>query len=127
MKQCVSKLNQLYKSQPALYEKQFEQDGFEWIDLNHRNECVIVYKRKGKKSKDDVLVILNMTPVIRMDWEIYVHDKSKWKEIFNSDAKEFWGTGDVFNPTIKADLIEKPSKKYKLKIHLPALGGVMLG
>ena len=70
-----------------LYEKQFEPEGFEWVDLNHRSESVIVYKRKGKKHKDDVLVILNMTPVVRHDWEIYAHGKSEWKEIFNSDER----------------------------------------
>ncbi len=74
-----------------------------------------------------LLVILNMTPVVRHDWEIYVTHKSKWKEIFNSDSKEYWGTGDVFNPDIKAELIDKESATYKLKIHLPALGGIVLG
>jgi 1,4-alpha-glucan branching enzyme len=126
MKHCVQKLNELYRGQPALYEKQFATDGFEWVDLNHRNECVIVYKRKGNKPKDDVLVILNMTPVVRENWEVYVHDKAKWQEVFNSDDKAFWGTGDVFNPTIKSELVDKPSKCYKLSLNLPALGGIVL-
>jgi len=126
MKYCVQKLNGLYRSEPALYEKQFEPDGFEWVDLNHRSESVMVYKRKGKKEKDDVLVILNVTPIVRQDWEIYVHGKGKWQEIFNSDAKEFWGTGDVFNPEIQSELVDKPSKCYRLKVHLPALGAVVL-
>lgn len=126
MKYCVQQLNQLYKSEPALYEKQFEPGGFEWVDLNHRSDSVMVYKRKGKKEKDDVLVILNVTPVVRHDWEIYVHGKGKWTEIFNSDSKEFWGTGDVFNPSIQSKLVDKPSKCYQLKVHLPALGAVVL-
>ena len=126
MKYCVQQLNQLYKSEPALYEKQFEPGGFEWVDLNHRSDSVMVYKRKGKKEKDDVLVILNVTPVVRQDWEIYVHGKGKWTEIFNSDSKEFWGTGDVYNPTIQSKLVDKPSKCYQLKVHLPALGAVVL-
>lgn len=126
MKYCVQQLNQLYQSEPALYEKQFEPGGFEWVDLNHRSESVMVFKRKGKKEKDDVIVILNVTPVVRHDWEIYVHGKGKWSEIFNSDSKEFWGTGDVFNPTIQSKLVDKPSKCYQLKVHLPALGAVVL-
>ncbi|MFX5578896.1 1,4-alpha-glucan branching enzyme, partial [Acinetobacter baumannii] len=47
MKYCVATLNKLYRSLPALYQKQFTNDGFEWIDLNHRNETVITYMRKG--------------------------------------------------------------------------------
>jgi 1,4-alpha-glucan branching enzyme len=126
MKYCVQQLNALYRSTPALYEKQFEQDGFEWIDLNHRSESVIVYMRKGKKAKDNVLVILNLTPVVRQDWEVYVHGKQNWTEAFNSDGKAFWGTGDVYNPGIISELVDKPSKCYKLKVHLPALGAVVL-
>jgi len=126
MKYCVQQLNHLYQSEPALYEKQFEPGGFEWVDLNHRSDSVMVYKRKGKKDKDDVIVILNVTPVVRHDWEIYVHGKGKWTEIFNSDAKEYWGTGDVYNPTIQSKLVDKSSKCYQLKVHLPALGAIVL-
>jgi 1,4-alpha-glucan branching enzyme len=126
MKNCVQKLNELYRNEPALYENQFSNDGFEWIDLNHRRESVIVFKRKGKKPKDDVLVILNMTIVVHNNWEINVNGKPKWKEIFNSDNKKFWGTGDVYNPEINTELIDKATKLYKLKIHLPALAAVVL-
>ncbi len=126
MKFCVQKLNELYRGEPALYEKQFEPGGFEWVDLNHRIESVLVYKRKGDKPKDDVLVILNVTPVVRMDWEIHVKGKEKWKEIFNSNDKEFWGTGDVFNPEIKSEAVNETEDWYKLKVHLPALAAVVL-
>jgi 1,4-alpha-glucan branching enzyme len=126
MKDCVTKLNELYRNEPALYQKQFQQDGFEWIDLNHRSESVITFKRKGKKPEDDVLIILNMTPVVRMDWEVHVHGKKEWNEIFNSNAKEFWGTGDVFNPEIRAEKVDDVSDWYRLKINLPALSGIVL-
>jgi 1,4-alpha-glucan branching enzyme len=126
MKHCVQKLNELYRAEPALYEKQYEPGGFEWVDLNHRNESVLVYMRKGKKPKDSLLIILNVTPVVRQDWEIYVHGKGKWNEVFNSNGEEFWGTGDVFNPSIASELVDKPSECYKIKVHLPALGAVVL-
>jgi 1,4-alpha-glucan branching enzyme len=126
MKHCVQQLNALYRSTPALYEKQFEQDGFEWIDLNHRSESVIVYMRKGEKTKDNTLIILNLTPIVRNDWEVYVHGKQTWTEAFNSDSKDYWGTGDVYNPEIRSELVDKPSKCYKLKLNLPALGAIVL-
>jgi 1,4-alpha-glucan branching enzyme len=126
MKRCVQQLNALYRNEPALYEKQFEPGGFDWIDLNHRSESVIAYMRKGKKEKDSVLVVLNLTPMVRHDWELYVHGKGKWAEIFNSDSKTFWGTGDVFNPEVRIELVDKPSKCYRLTLNLPALGAIVL-
>jgi len=126
MKHCISKLNKMYRGQPALYEKQFVSDGFEWIDLNHRSESVMAYMRKGDNPEDNILVILNVTPVVRWDWEIWVHGKAVWKEIFNSNAEEFWGTGDVYNTVIKGELADEDTACYKLKVHLPALGAIVL-
>ncbi len=126
LKYCVQQLNALYRNEPALYENQFEPGGFEWVDLNHRSESVLVYMRKGKKAKDNLLIILNVTPVVRHDWEIFVHGKGKWKEVFNSNATEYWGTGDVFNPTISSKLVDKPSQCYQIKLNLPALGAIVL-
>ncbi|HEY8688530.1 MAG TPA: 1,4-alpha-glucan branching protein GlgB [Chitinophagaceae bacterium] len=123
---CVKDLNHLYKNEPALYEHQFDPKGFEWIDLNHRDESVICYRRKGKRSHNDMLIILNMTPVVRNDWKVYAKDKPHWKEVYNSDDKKYWGTGDVLNPSIDAKLVDKKSRIFEINIHLPALGGVIL-
>ena len=122
---CVKALNNLYSSVPALHEKQFEPGGFEWVDLHHRQEAVIVFKRKGKDKKDDVLIILNMTPAVRRDWKIQVEGKAAWKEIFNSDSVEFYGTGDVYNPDPEVKLIEKNADLYEINCHLPALAGII--
>ena len=105
MKYRVQKLNELLKNEPALYEKQFDKSGFEWVDMNHRSESVISYKRKGNKPEEDVVSILNMPPLVHHDWEVHVYGKYEWKEIFNSDNQEFWGTCDVFNPDIKAEKV----------------------
>ncbi|AYD47559.1 1,4-alpha-glucan branching protein GlgB [Arachidicoccus soli] len=126
MKQCVMQLNKLYQAENALYEKQFEKDGFEWINLNHENECVVVFKRKGIKAKDDLLIILNLTPEVRLHWEINVFGKTKWVEVFNSNHKDFWGTGDVNNPDIFVKEIDKKAKYYSIKVNLPALSAVVL-
>jgi 1,4-alpha-glucan branching enzyme len=126
LQQCVKDLNHLYATEPALYEKQFEMDGFEWIDLNHRNESVIVFKRKGKKIKDNLLIILNMTPVVHMDWKVYTSDKDEWQEVFNSDRKIYQGSGDVLNPSPTVTLVDKKNKVFEINVHLPALGAVIL-
>jgi 1,4-alpha-glucan branching enzyme len=126
MQACVKDLNHLYKNEKALHELQFETSGFEWVDLNNRDECVMVYRRKAKNKKDDVLVILNMTPVARYNWKIYANDKASWKEVFNSDSKNYWGTGDIFNPEISCTLVDKKAKRYEINLHLPALGAIVL-
>jgi 1,4-alpha-glucan branching enzyme len=126
VKECVKDLCRLLKEEPALYENQFNQFGFEWVDLNHRSESVIVFKRKGKEPTNDVLVVLNMTPVVRNDWKIHVQGKSTWTEIFNSDAEKYWGTGTTFNPAVEVRTVDQEEKWYELNLHLPPLGAVML-
>ena len=126
LKDCLTDLNKLLLSEPALYENQFNIYGFEWIDLNHRAESVIVFKRMGKEKAGDLLVILNMTPVVRNDWEIYVGEKAYTKEIFNSDKTIYWGTGNVYNPEIRCELVDKTQKKYKLTVNLPPLACIIL-
>ncbi len=122
----VKDLNKLLRGEPALYQRQFKMSGFEWVDVNHRDEAVMVYKRKGKDEQDDLLVILNLTPVVRMDWKIFVSGKKSWKEIFNSDDRKYWGAGDVFNPSIECELIEKKDKWYEITVHLPPLAMIVL-
>jgi 1,4-alpha-glucan branching enzyme len=96
------------------------------VDLDHRAESIAVYKRKGKKNTDDLLIILNLTPVVRMDWVIYVSGKPYEKEIFNSDDKKYWGSANVFNPDIRCELVDTNQKMYKLTVNLPALSGLIL-
>lgn len=126
MKNCVKSLCHLLRAEPALYEKQFEQDGFEWVDLNHRAESVMVYRRKGEKPEEDILVILNMTPEVRRNWKVVTYGKSAWKEIFNSNDTGYWGTGDVFNPDPIVTEVDKNNNLFEINLHLPPLGAVVL-
>lgn len=126
MQDCVKDLNHLYKNEAALHELQFNTKGFEWINLDHRAESVVAYMRKGKNKNNNMLIILNFTPVVRKDWKIQVKGKSAWKEIFNSDGKQYWGTGNVYNPSPKVVLVDKKKGIYEINLHLPALGGIIL-
>jgi 1,4-alpha-glucan branching enzyme len=126
LKECVADLNKLLRDEPALYENQFSIYGFEWVDLNHRTETVVSYRRKGKNREDDLLIVLNLTPVVRNDWEVYVNKKEFKKEIFNSNDKKYWGSGDVFNPEVRSELIDEEQQLYKLTLNLPPLGGIIL-
>lgn len=126
MKECVGALAHLLKEEPAMYEKQFEIDGFEWLDLNHREESVISYKRKGSSLNEELIIILNMTPVERLKWEIEVPDASYWKELFNSDASVYWGTGEYINNDLLVPVKNEQTESYSIRLNLPPLGGIIL-
>jgi 1,4-alpha-glucan branching enzyme len=124
MQECIKALNKLLKEQPAMYEKQFAPGGFQWIDLNHRNDCVMVYKRMGKKEEDDLLVIMNVNPVPKEGWQIEVGQRYK-QELFNSDDVRFWGTGNYMNPHLECETLEDGSR-YRLRVNLPPLSAIIL-
>jgi 1,4-alpha-glucan branching enzyme len=126
LKDCLKAILHLVKEEPAFYENQFKPEGFQWIELNRREECIIAYRRMGKNPKDDVLVVFNMLPEPKHNVSIYATGKKQWKEIFNSDSEKYWGTGDVFNPSVDTQLLNKKSAEYELKLHLPPLGAIIL-
>ena len=138
LQECVKDLNHLLKSEQALYINQFSIEGFEWIDLSHRAESVIAYARKGNKPGDELLIILNLTPVVRWDWQLETGREYK-AELFNTDLPKYGGTGTVTNPDIRQEHIqednieekepeagEKTLKRYRLTVNLPALAAIIL-
>jgi len=126
LQQCLTDLNKLYTSHPSFYEYQFDPKGFEWVDLGHRNECVMSYLRKGKNEKDNLLVIFNMTPVERYDWKIITKKKTSWAQIFCSDDEKYWGTGKFTNQEIKTTVLDKKDHSFEITLNLPALSAIVL-
>ncbi|RYY86284.1 MAG: 1,4-alpha-glucan branching protein GlgB [Chitinophagaceae bacterium] len=126
LQQCVRDLNRILRVAPALYGNQFKVEGFEWIDLGHRDECVVAFRRKGKKKGEELLVLLNLSPIPRWDWTVDVPGKFFIKELFNSDATRYGGTGDVFNEKIPRKLINKDSNMWRHTVHLPPLAALIL-
>ena len=94
VQQMVKDLNAFYKSHPALYEKQFSPEGFQWIDYGDHENSVLTYIRKGHDTKNDIYIALNLTPVPREKYRIGLPKKSGVvKELFNSDGKKYGGSG----------------------------------
>jgi 1,4-alpha-glucan branching enzyme len=126
MKYCVQQLNTLYKAHPALYELQYESSGFEWVELNQRQDGIIAFKRNGKDPEQAILVIFNMTPVPRHQFPIQVQGKTIWKEIFNSDDQAFWGSGNVKNQNVPCALLDATNQLMEIHLELPPLAAVVL-
>jgi 1,4-alpha-glucan branching enzyme len=94
-------LVQLYREQPALFERDFDPQGFEWINSMASDEDMLVFLRRGKNQKDDLLVVVNFSPLIYAKHRIGVPYCGRFKEIFNSDSREFGGDGNT-NPRAKS-------------------------
>jgi len=126
MRKTVQALNEIYKNNPALYELQFDPTGFEWVEINKREEAVIAFKRKGLKPENDILVVMNMTPVPRHQFPIHVAEKKVWSEIFNSDAKKYGGAGDLTNTSILVHPQDEKGEWSQVLLNLPALSAIVL-
>lgn len=122
----IKDLNFLYKNEPALTDYQFSVEGFEWVKIGGAHESVLVYRRKGKNAKNDLVIAINLTPLPKMDYSLELYGKSKWVEILNTDEQKYWGTGVVLNPSIKVSKILKKDKMYVINLHIPSLGVVVI-
>ncbi len=125
VQQFVKDLNHTYKNYPALYEKQFSQEGFEWIDYGDHENSVLTYVRRGHDKKNDLIVACNFTPILRENYRIGNPKKGKLKEILNSDATKYGGSGNE-NPNIKSSTKEWHGYKKSVEITIPPLGIVIL-
>jgi 1,4-alpha-glucan branching enzyme len=125
MQKTVKALNSLYKAEPALYQNNFSFDSYEWISADDAQHSIYVYIRKSAKLKDTLIVILNLTPVYREHYRVGLPFKSKWKEIFNTDAEEFFGSGLVDNRIFKSELLECNGRENSMVINIPPLAAVV--
>lgn len=126
VQKLVKKLNRLLTSYNALFYYNYQPEGFEWMVVDDRENSVLAYLRKGKNKSDRLLVILNMTPVIREDYQIGVHDNNSWSELLNSDEKDYGGSGIKNEATIKAQKVSKHDRPYSIRITCPPLAILIL-
>jgi 1,4-alpha-glucan branching enzyme len=116
----------LYRNEPALYEYSFDSRGFEWIDADDSAQSVFAYHRKGKKPSNNLIVVINLTPVPRKGYTIGMEKKGNWSEIFTSDALEFYGTGNHNSDILIGEKITGYHHPYSIKANLPALSCIVL-
>jgi len=122
----VKHLNQLYRTERALYENDFSADGFEWIDCNDSENCILVMLRKGNLPEDSLVIILNFTPVPREGYRLGVPHDGNWKEILNSDSKIFFGSGLENKSSCVAESTKWHGQPYSVCLTLPPLSVIIL-
>ena len=122
MQRWVEDLNRFYRQEPALYEKDFSPEGFEWVDCSDLDHSIISFLRKGRDPKDTLLVVCNFTPVTHLNYRVGVPEGGFWQEILNSDATDYWGSGQGNLGGMEAAPIPFHGRFHSLNLILPPLG-----
>ncbi len=125
MQSFVRDLNNLYRNTPALYEKAFGGEGFEWINYTDNESSVITYIRKGHDKINDIIVACNFSFINRDNYRIGLPRKGHLKQILSSDFKKYYGGGMSNTKEIKIEKKPWDNRDYSAEILLPPLGIVI--
>jgi len=125
LQKWVRDLNHLYRDEKAMHELDSDPTGFEWIDCNDAPRSVISLLRRGKGPREQLLVACNFTPVPREKYRVGVPMGGWWKEVLNSDGKEYAGSGIGNGGGVMAQHIEQHGRPFSLELTLPPLAAVM--
>ena len=125
LQQWVRDLNMFYRAEPSLFELDSEQFGFEWVDCNDNAGSVISFLRRGRSDlgapQRQTLFVVNFTPVPRSGYRIGVPVDGSWKEVLNSDAAPYGGSGIGNLGGIVAEAIPMHGREWSLNITMPPL------
>ncbi|MBV9572792.1 MAG: 1,4-alpha-glucan branching enzyme, partial [Acidobacteriales bacterium] len=119
-------LNRLYRTEPALHEFDASPEGFEWVDCNDHLNSVASLLRKSSSPQDSILVVCNFTPVVRDSYRVGVPRAGFWKELLNSDASDYGGSGIGNMGGRKAEPVPTHGRPYSLNLVLPPLASLFL-
>lgn len=121
MQGYVRELNNLYKTEPALYELDGNPEGFEWINCNSANTSLLSYIRRGKKVTDTLVIICNFTPIEHKAYKLGVPSGGKWQEIFSSDSSKYGGEGRNNKVAKQAKKEECDGQEHYISVNVPSL------
>jgi 1,4-alpha-glucan branching enzyme len=125
LQRWVADLNGLYRAEPALHEVDFEPSGFEWIDASDHEASTLAYLRRARGG-DTVLVVCNFTPVPRHAYRVGVPQPGHWRELANSDALAYGGSGMGNLGGVASESVAAHGRPHSLSLTLPPLATVVL-
>lgn len=125
LQRLVADLNQLYRTEPALHEGDTDPAGFSWIDCHNAEESTLSWARYGVATPDAIVIVCNFTPVPRSNFRIGVPRPGHWKEILNTDARDYAGSGQGNFGGVDAVPFSWHGQPCMITITLPPLGAVM--
>jgi 1,4-alpha-glucan branching enzyme len=126
LQRWVRDLNTLYRGQRPLYELDFDASGFQWVDATDSRNSVVSYFRKAKNPQDMLLFVCNFTPVPRHNYRVGVPLECNWKEMLNSDAPLYGGSGQGNMGGLAATPLPAHGRPFSLNLTLPPLAALIL-
>ncbi|HFQ89546.1 MAG TPA: 1,4-alpha-glucan branching protein GlgB [Desulfobulbus sp.] len=126
LKRFVRDLNLVYRSEPALYENDFDWSGFSWIDANDSDNSVLSYVRYARDREDFLIVVCNFTPVVRNEYRIGVPRDGEYRELINSDLDVYWGSGVQNEAPLRSSERAAHGMDHSLTLTLPPLSTLIL-
>jgi len=121
VRKWVEDLNRLYRSEPALHELDFDSAGFEWINCQDAAASTLSFIRRGRTTRNVILVVCNFTPVVRSGYRVGAPFGGFWREILNSDSALYGGSGHGNAGGVAVEPIEWDGRPYSMALTLPPL------
>ncbi|MEM1956173.1 MAG: 1,4-alpha-glucan branching protein GlgB [Candidatus Caldarchaeum sp.] len=126
LQRLVHDLNHVYRSEPALHELDADPQGLEVVDFSDVEQSVVSYIRKAGGTEDQILIVLNFTPVPRLGYRLGVPAPGLWRELVNTDAREYGGSGVGNLGGVEAEPKPMHGRAYSLSLTLPPLAALYL-
>jgi len=126
VRRWVQDLNGLVRREPALHELDFDAEGFRWIDFRDADSSVISFERNGRGAHRTVVVVCNLTPVPRYAYRIGVRRAGTWREVLNSNAEIYGGTGQGNYGMTATEPVPFQDHPHSLSLTLPPLSALFL-
>jgi 1,4-alpha-glucan branching enzyme len=126
LQRWVRDLNALYRAEPALWQRDHTAEGFEWLDFHDVQNSIISYVRRGESPADELVVVLNFTPVTRETYRVGMPGPGRWRELLNSDAEAYGGSNAGNLGAVESESVEAHGRVCSVCLRLPPLGAVVL-
>ena len=126
MQELVRELNRCYRAEPALWDIDFESDGFRWIDASDADSNVLSFLRLSADGRM-LACIANLSPVPRPRFRVGLPRPGRWREVLNSDAERFGGSNTGNAGSVLADGGGWNGQEHSALVNLPPLAVLWLG